>query len=157
MFRRSLIPLVALAVATSSHASAMVVADSKHPTSKTTPHVSAAEMHLRIGDTYEKHGQFNKAEQEYVIAAIAENSTPDTQIHALNSVERILKLSTDRNLQIAEIYEHKEQWSDAETYYLKAATLLERRRGCAGDIWASFSFETLAPGRKYGRRSVSRR
>ena len=62
MFRRSLIPLVALAVATSSHASAMVVADSKHPTAKTTPHVSAAEMHLRIGDTYEKHGQFDKAD-----------------------------------------------------------------------------------------------
>jgi hypothetical protein len=78
-------------------------------------------MHLRIGDTYEKHGQFDKAEQEYVIAATAEDSTPDTQIHALNSVERILKLSTDRNLQIADIYEHQEQWSDAETYYLRAA------------------------------------
>ena len=121
MLRWSLIPLVALGVATSSHASARLVADSKHPTAKTTPHVSAAEMHLRVGDTYEKNGQFDKAEQEYVIAATAEDGTPDTQVRSLNGVERILEHSADRNLQIAETYEQQEQWSDAETYYLKAA------------------------------------
>ena len=97
----------------------IVGSDSKHAASTTVAQVSNSEIHLRMGEAYEKNGQLDKAEAEYVTAAVG--GAPDTQTQALANLRRILQFTTDRNLQIAQTYERKEQWSEAEAYYLKAA------------------------------------
>jgi tetratricopeptide (TPR) repeat protein len=68
---------------------------------------------------YEKSGQLEKAEAEYVVAAT--DGTVDIRSQALANLQRLLQFTTNRNLQIAQTYEHQEQWSQAEAYFLKAA------------------------------------
>jgi hypothetical protein len=53
---------------------------------------------LRIGEAYEKNGQLEKAEAEYVLAAAG--GAPETQTQALANLRRILQFIADRNLQI---------------------------------------------------------
>jgi tetratricopeptide (TPR) repeat protein len=101
-----------------SSPSGLAGSDATRHAPKPSAKVSDSEIHLRIGDAYEKSGQFDKAEAEYVIAAA--DAAPDTQERALTNLGRILQFTADRNLQIAQIYESKAQWSDAEAYYLKA-------------------------------------
>jgi len=63
--------------------------DSKHATSRAVAQVANSEIHLRIGEAYEKNGQLDKAEAEYVIAAAG--GTSEIQSQALANLRRILQ------------------------------------------------------------------
>jgi hypothetical protein len=108
-----------LAVIVLSVSPLLLGSGSKRPASSATAEASKSEIHLRIGEVYEKSGQLDKAEAEYVIAATG--GTIEIQSQALANLRRLLQFTTNRNLQIAQTYENQEQWSQAEVNYVKAA------------------------------------
>jgi len=97
----------------------LLPSNSKQLASHAAAEPSKSEIHFRIGEVYEKNGQLDKAEAEYVIAAT--DGTVQIQSQALANLQRLLQFTTNRNLQIAQTYESQEQWSQAEAYFVKAA------------------------------------
>lgn len=117
------LPQIALAVSllpiALTNSSRAYASDVKHSIALDANRARSSEAHLKLGEAYEQTKQFDKAEAEYVIAAV--DGSPEMQTQALSSLQRILQLTANHDLDVARGYENKEEWSQAEAYFIKAA------------------------------------